>query len=351
MRFSGKAAVRAFCILVAGFSLFPPSARPQEYVDATGTVRVVVVADPYSDTRTGPELVEGPGLLLTSGLQARMEQLGCDLVKVITVKMPEELEREYGEWNRASLTNRTLGKILYDSELGEHFFVGLLSGSKSLVGMLAGLQHLGPDRQPLQDTHGRDILGLPRLGDSQPLKVGLVWISQRGDFNTPNTSMVGDMGGMNVAVAAGLSNTILRQQAGLDPPLSTKHIVMAGVQDTTPYEEWDIDNSFIERISVEELVGPSGALARQMERLSDLTDVIYVHVDVNILSAGEVPGLPATPFDKISSENLAKVLQSVFSFSKAGAIGIAGVPNGADQVSLDAAYRLVEGAIKGVRSR
>ncbi len=351
MRFSGKAAVRAFCILVAGFSLFPPSARPQEYVDATGTVRVVVVADPYSDTRTGPELVEGPGLLLTSGLQARMEQLGCDLVKVITVKMPEELEREYGEWNRASLTNRTLGKILYDSELGEHFFVGLLSGSKSLVGMLAGLQHLGPDRQPLQDTHGRDILGLPRLGDSQPLKVGLVWISQRGDFNTPNTSMVGDMGGMNVAVAAGLSNTILRQQAGLDPPLSTKHIVMAGVQDTTPYEEWDIDNSFIERISVEELVGPSGALARQMERLSDLTDVIYVHVDVNILSAGEVPGLPATPFDKISSENLAKVLQSVFSFSKAGAIGIAGVPNGADQVSLDAAYRLIEGAIKGVRSR
>ena len=87
------------------------------------------------------------------------------------------------------------------------------------------------------------------------MKVGLVWISARGDFNTPNTSLEGDMGGMNVAVAAGLSNTMLRQQAGLDPAISTKHIVMAGVQDTTPYEEWDIDNSFIETVSAEEIEG------------------------------------------------------------------------------------------------
>ena len=174
--------------------------------------------------------------------------------------MPAELEREYGEWNRASLTNRTLGRIIYESDEGEHFFVGLLSGSKSLVGMLAGLQHLGPDRQPLKDSRGRDILGLPRLGESGPLKVGLVWVSERGDFNTPNTSMEGDMGGMNVAVAAGLSNTMLRQQAGLDPPLSTKHIVMAGVQNTTPYEQLSIDNSFIETVSVEEMKSVPGSI-------------------------------------------------------------------------------------------
>ena len=182
--------------------------------------------------------------------------MDCDVAHVTTVQMPAELEREYGEWNRASLTNRTLGKTIYESDQGEHFFIGLLSGSKSLVGMLAGLQHLGPDRQPLQDSMGRDILGLPRLGESKPLKVGLVWISARGDFNTPNTSMEGDMGGMNVAVAAGLSNTMLRQQAGLDPPISTKHIVMAGVQNTNPYEQLNIDNSFIETLSVAEMREP-----------------------------------------------------------------------------------------------
>ena len=304
-----NAAVRWSCVVVFALMLLPLSASTQPYADQAGKVSVVIVADPYSDTRTGPELVEGPGLLLAGGLQGLLEELNCDVVKTTTVQMPAELEREYGEWNRASLTNRTLGKIIYESDLGEHFYVGLLSGSKSLVGMLAGLQHLGPDRQPLQDSRGRDILGLPRLGESEPLKVGLVWMSERGDFNTPNTSMVGDMGGMNVAVAAGLSNTMLRQQAGLDPPISTKHIVMAGVQNTTPYEQRNIDNSFIETVSVEEMRSRTWLNRKQMERLSNLTDVIYVHVDLSILAATEMPDLPASPIDKLSSERVGGVLQ------------------------------------------
>ena len=98
---------------------------------------VVVVADPYSDTRTGPELVEGPGLLLAGGIQGLLEGMDCDLVQVTTVQMPPELEREYGEWNRASLTNRTLGKIIYESDQGEHFFVGPPVGQQ-IVGGNAG---------------------------------------------------------------------------------------------------------------------------------------------------------------------------------------------------------------------
>jgi hypothetical protein len=343
--------VRCSCAVVSVLLPFPLSASTQQYLDPSGRLSVVIVADPYSDTRTGPELVEGPGLLLAGGIQGLLEDMDCNVVHVATVQMPPELQREYGEWNRASLTNRALGEIIYESDQGEHFIIGLLSGSKSLVGMLAGLQHLGPDRQPLQDSGGRDILGLPRLGDSKPLKVGLVWISERGDFNTPNTSMEGDMGGMNVAVAAGLSNTMLRQQAGLDPPLSTKHIVMAGVQNTSPYEQLNIDNSFIETVSVEEMKDSSGAIETQMKRLSSLTDVIYVHVDLSILTATEMPDLPISPYDRLSSVELAALLQRVFAFAKTTAIGIAGLPNDADEISRGAAYRLIEGAIRGVRSR
>jgi hypothetical protein len=343
--------VRWVCVVLSAFVLLPPPVTGQRYLDASGRLSVVVVADPYSDTRTGPEMVEGPGLLLAGGIEGFLEDLDCHLARVTTVQMPPALEREYGEWNRASLTNRTLGRIIYDSDQGEHFFIGLLSGSKSLVGMLAGLQHLGPDRKPLQDSRGRDILGLPRLGDSGPLKVGLVWISERGDFNTPDISMEGDMGGMNVAVAAGLSNDMLRKQAGLDPPLSTKHIVMAGVQDTNPYEELNIDNSFVQRISVEEMRSLPGALDAEMDRLGSLVDVIYVHVDLSILSAEEMPGLPDSGYERLASGELAEVLERVFTHPKATAIGIAGMPNGAREVSLEAAYRLIEGAIGGVRSR
>ena len=351
MTIIGGEMVRRSRALVSMMILVPLSISAQQYIDESGRVSVVIVADPYSDTRTGPELVDGPGLLLAGGIEEFLHGLDADVVSTTTVEMPEDLEREYGEWNRASLTNRTLAKIIYESDLGEHFFIGLLSGSKSLVGMLAGLQHLGPDRRPLQDSRGRDIIGLPRLGESKPLKVGLVWISERGDFNTPNTTTEGDMGGMNVAVAAGLSNATLRQQAGLDPPLSTKHIVMAGVQNTNPYEQLNIDNSFIETVSVDEMKSLSGAIDTQMERLSSMTDVIYVHVDLSILSAAEMPELPSSMYDRLASSELAACLQKIFAYPKVTAIGIVGLPNDAAEISLRAAYRLIEGAMGGIRNR
>ncbi len=339
-----------FCItsllLVLPF-LFPS----QKYVDETGKVNVVIVKDPYSDSRTGPELVQGPEKLEKGGLIEVLEKSGCTIVKISDVKMPPESEREYGEWNRASLTNRTLGKILSSFDKDEVFFIRLLSGSKSLVGMLAGLQHLGPDRHPLKDSIGRDIVGLLRLGDSKPLKVGLVWIDAKAAFNTPDITVEGNMGGMNVAVAAGLCNFNLRLQAGLDPPLSTKYIVMAGVRDTNPYEEFNIDNSFIEKISVDEIRGLSNNIRNQMERLSRLTDVIYIHVDLSVLDPAEIPGHPHAFPDGPSSQQLAATLEVMFNFPKTAALGIASCPDNPEDITSNAAYRLIESAIRGIRNR
>ncbi len=265
--------------------------------------------------------------------------------------MPPESEREYGEWNRASLTNRTLGKIISSYDKEEVFFIGLLSGSKSLVGMLAGLQHLGPDRIPLKDSRGQDIVGLPRFGDSKPLKVGLVWINAKAAFNTPAITVEGNMGGMNVAVAAGLNNMNLRLQAGLDPPLSTKYIVIAGIRDTNPYEDQHIDNSFIEKISVDEIRGLSNNIRKQMDRLSLLTDVIYIHVDLSVLDPGEIPGHPHAFPDGPSSQQLAATLEVMFQYQKTAALGIASFPENPEDITSKAAYRLIEGAIRGVRNR
>ena len=217
--------------------------------------------------------------------------------------------------------------------------------------MLAGLQHLGPDRAPLKDSRGRDIIGLPRLGDAKPLKVGLLWIDARAAFNTPGISVEGNMGGMNVAVAAGLSNATLRMQAGLDPPISTKFIVMAGVRDTNPYEQFNIDNSFIETISVSDLKNNSENVKKQMKRLSGLTDILYVHVDLSVIDPSEIPGHPhAVPHGPKSNE-LAACLETIFSFPKVAALGIASLHDEADQASINATYRLIEGAIRGVKSR
>lgn len=343
--------MRSLYLLTAVVILFPVSISAQHYVDSSGRVKVVVVADPYTDSRTGPEQLRGPELLLNGGLLEVLGNIGCDVASVSKIRMPAELEREYGEWNRASLTNRTLGRLIYQHDRNEYFIIGLLSGSKSLLGMLSGLQHLGPGRSPLKDSRGREIIGLPRLGEGRPLKVGLVWIDSRGAFNTADTTIDGDMGGMNVAVAAGLCNSTLRLQAGLDPPLSTKHILMAGLRDTNPYEQLNIDNSFIETLSTEDIRNLSGTVETLMEQLSGSTDVIYVHVDLSVLDPLEVPGHPRSVPGGPTSSELAACLRVMFRHRKVAAIGIASLHENAEEITYRAAYRLIEGAIEGIKGR
>jgi len=69
---------------------------------------------------------------------------------------------------------------------------------------------------------------------------------------------------------------------------------------------------------------------------------------------GTAPSLPLTAPDGPTSFELAAVLEKMFRHKKAGAIGIASMPFGEkDQegLSLQAAYRLIEGAIQGIKKR
>jgi arginase family enzyme len=118
-----------------------------------------------------------------------------------------------------------------------------------------------------------------------------------------------------------------------------------------PYEEVAIDNTFIEKIYVQELRTCSEAILQQMERLSSLTDIIYVHVDMSVLDPGELPNFSRPVAGGPTSEELAACLKIMFTFPKTAALGIASFPNEAEEITLKAAYRLIEGAIQGVKAR
>jgi arginase family enzyme len=60
-----------------------------------------------------------------------------------------------------------------------------------------------------------------------------------------------------------------------------------------------------------------------MKRLSEITDTIYIHVDMDVLDRREVPGhhlsVPRGP----TSAELAAALTDMFRYEKVGAFGIA----------------------------
>ena len=74
-----------------------------------------------------------------------------------------------------------------------------------------------------------------------------------------------------------------------------------------------LDDSLIEHVSVDDLRKNSPAIAKQMDRLSQLTDKIYVHIDMDVLDPREVMGHGNKVPDGPSSEQLAAVFETIFS--------------------------------------
>src|SRR5580700_290668 len=125
------------------------------------------------------------------------------------------------------------------------------------------------------------------------------------------------LGGMPVAITAGMGLTRMRLKAGLAPALPGRHIVEACVRDTDPLEQDLLDRSEIQQLSVEDIRLRSENLHRQMQRLSESTDVIL---------------------------DLAAALTEMFKYEKAAAFGVASTPFGDRDktgVSRHAAYNLI----------
>jgi arginase len=295
---------------------------------------------------------EGPRVMAEGGLLDILRKEGFYVGEVSAVKLTPEEEKEYGEWNRDSLESRHIGRLVSGHRLNEGLVIGLLTNCVDLLGMLAGLQHLGPPGAAgIPDNQNLQREGLAGI---KPLRVGLVYLDAHADFNLPETTMSGMLGGMDVTVAAGLCLTRLRLKTGLDPALPTRYIVFGGLRDVDPLEQELLDRSDCAFLSVDDLRRTSPELDRQMERLGRLTDVIYVHIDMDVLDPSEVRGhslsVPLGP----TSRELAVVIERMFRYPRVDAIGIASLPFGERDpggLSLKAAYRLIEGALRGYGSR
>jgi arginase len=330
MEFKMKTSFSCFLTLI----LIPCLAMSQAADESTDNKRISLIKMPYRGSRNVAELSPSPDYLAHGGIEQVIDSLGCSLDKIDTVSLTAQEQNQYGEWQRLALANSHLGGIVASRIREGNMPIGLLANCSSLMGMLAGVQRSGPT--------------------SRPLRVGLVWIDSHADFNTPETTLSGMLGGMPVAISAGLCLTRLRMISGLDPALPPRYITMAGVRDADPLEQELLDRYRIDMISTPDLIEPGSAIKKQMARLSEITDIIYVHIDMDVLDPREVPGHSLTVPGGPSSQELASALTLMFSYPKVAALGIASTPYGDDdpqQLSRQAAYNLITGAIKGLQNR
>lgn len=302
--------------------------QAQRYTGADGRLRVALAKQPFSPTG----ISTGPNTMAGGGIQQILAGMGT-VVRVDEAGLTPGEATEYGGWKKLGMALGRFADIVAKNERDGYFTVGLLATCPSMPGLVAGLQHSGPTRQPI--------------------KIGMLWLDAHPDFNTPETTRSGSLGGMPVAVATGRALWRLRKDAHLDPPLSDRFIVMGGVRLVDPLEQQLLNKSRIEQLSVDDLRNMTPAVFKQLDRLSQLTDKVYVHIDMDVLDPREVMGHGNKVPNGPSSEQLAKLFEEIFKrYPKASAIGFATIPSTDEGgLSIAAVNRMIAGAVRGVKAR
>ena len=315
-------------LLLAPLLLVPSLLFAQRYTGADGRLRVALAKQPFAPTGQS----RGPTTMATGGVQQIIEGMGA-VVRVEEAALTPAEDTEYGGWKRLGMALGHFADIVARNERDGYFTFGLLATCPSMPGLVAGLQHSGPT--------------------SAPIKIGMLWLDAHPDFNTPETTRSGSLGGMPVAVATGRALHRMRLAAHLDPPMSDRHVVMAGVRLTDPLEQQLLDSSGIEQVTVDDLRRMSPAVFAQLDRLSRETDKIYIHIDMDVLDPREVMAHGNKVPNGPSSEELAALFEPIFRrYPKASAIGFATIP-ATDEggLSIAAVNRMIAGAVRGVKAR
>lgn len=110
--------------------------------------------------------------------------------------------------------------------------------------------------------------------------LGVIWFDAHGDFNTPETTPSGFLGGMPLAMLVGRGEQNLMQGVGLSP-LREADIILTDARDLDPGEAAALRESAVTHLPnvLDLLTAPL------------LDKPLYIHLDVDVVNGDEMPAM------------------------------------------------------------
>ena len=219
----------------------------------------------------------GPSALRIAGLTATLVKLGCAVHDMGNVAVPqrETLGRE-GRWSDelAAITEvcRDVA-ALTAAAVRDGEFPLVLGGDHSLsAGSVAGVATAFAERGQ---------------------KLGLLWMDAHSDFNTPETSLTGNVHGMPVAHLLGRGNPAMASIANPSPAIRSENMVFLGLRDVDTDERRAIKEHGILAFTMRDIDerGLPLVMRDAIERASNGTAGIYVSCDADWIDPTEAPGV------------------------------------------------------------
>lgn len=148
------------------------------------------------------------------------------------------------------------------------------------------------------------LTGVQRAGVSP----SILWLDAHGDVHTPETSTSGYLGGMALRFLLGAAPGPLAEKLGLRP-LAEESATLVDARDLDPAEVEYLATAKVRRVPVSDVEAPEGP--------------VILHVDVDVLDSGELPGLRFPAADGPAKAELLRAVGRILDGGNVVAVHIA----------------------------
>jgi len=285
-------------------------------------MNITIIGVPYDLDQPYIGKGKAPDALLDHELAQRLGELGYTTVLAEMVDLPDSDEP------LTTRIGRLMTKVGYEVARSRAAgFFPLIIGGDCLValGAVAGLL--------------------------DPPNTAVVWIDAHGDFNTPETTISGYLGGMPLACAVGRGLGDLREQCKLIAPVPERNVALIGVRDLDPAEERLLLESSVALVRGPELERDPAALDRALHSLGNLPQ-LYLHVDIDVLDPVEAPAVDYPAAGGLRLDALMRIVQRTVGLGNIAALSITAVnpDKDIDERTVSAALAVIEAALARVTS-
>jgi arginase len=163
----------------------------------------------------------------------------------------------------------------------------------------------------------------------------IAWFDAHGDFNTPDTTLSGYLGGMPLACACGRGLEILRDATGLTQPVNEANVVMVGIRDLDPPEKALLDTTPVRIFNAQ----TASAF------VADACPT-YLHFDIDVMDPSLAPGVNFLTPNGLSLETALTAARTVTPHLAAFSLTALDPERDRDNRTLTTAIEIIRGVLK-----
>ncbi len=131
-------------------------------------------------------------------------------------------------------------------------------------------------------------------GVSGPKKrTGAIIFDAHPDFNTPETTLTGNIHGMGTGISVGMGEKSLVNLMGFSPKLQEENTVIIGVRDVDPQEHGLVAGSRMTVLSMSRIdrIGMDAIMDEAIRIAAKGTDQVHMSFDMDVLDPSEAPAV------------------------------------------------------------